>query len=146
MNSHYTQLWSSVSSLLARKLPTSTVNSFRNKSLFANAVVLYTRNNVVKIIGSNRSNNRLFCSSSTSETKGTVISPDEVRRFIIDCMVKVGTPTENASQLASVLAEADQRGHYSHGLNRLGEHLSFLHIKMCKSFCKQIHLKIFFAL
>lgn len=36
-------------------------------------------------------------------------------------MTAVGTPKEHASALADVLLEADRRGHYSHGLNRLGK-------------------------
>lgn len=36
-------------------------------------------------------------------------------------MTAVGTPKEHAIALADVLLEADRRGHYSHGLNRLGK-------------------------
>lgn len=35
-------------------------------------------------------------------------------------MTAVGTCKEHARQLADVIVEADRRGHYSHGLNRLG--------------------------
>lgn len=38
----------------------------------------------------------------------------------MDCMVKTGTSKDHAQQLADVLVAADVRGHYSHGLNRLG--------------------------
>lgn len=34
-------------------------------------------------------------------------------------MTKIGTNSEYASQFADQLIYADQRGHYSHGLNRL---------------------------
>lgn len=44
---------------------------------------------------------------------------DEVKRFIVDCLTRVGAPENHASAMADVLAEADRRGHYSHGLNRL---------------------------
>ncbi|KAK3583239.1 hypothetical protein CHS0354_015420 [Potamilus streckersoni] len=44
---------------------------------------------------------------------------DEVKRFIVDCMVKVGTKRSHSELLADNLATADHRGHYSHGLNRL---------------------------
>lgn len=44
----------------------------------------------------------------------------EVRRFCIDCMTAVGTLPAHAVALADVLVEADRRGHYSHGINRLG--------------------------
>ncbi|KAE8737015.1 hypothetical protein FOCC_FOCC017528 [Frankliniella occidentalis] len=43
----------------------------------------------------------------------------EARRFISDAMRAVGTAKDNADFLAEVLVEADYRGHYSHGLNRL---------------------------
>jgi len=41
-------------------------------------------------------------------------------RFLIDCVVKVGANRDHAHQLAEVLTAADMRGHYSHGLNRIG--------------------------
>lgn len=40
---------------------------------------------------------------------------------MVDCMTAVGTPEAHASALADVLVAADCRGHYSHGLNRLGK-------------------------
>ncbi|KAK6020565.1 malate/L-lactate dehydrogenase, partial [Ostertagia ostertagi] len=42
-----------------------------------------------------------------------------MRRFIVDIMQKQGVVASHAEQLADVLVEADVRGHYSHGLNRL---------------------------
>lgn len=36
-------------------------------------------------------------------------------------MVAVGTQPHHARSLAEVLVEGDHRGHYSHGLNRMGE-------------------------
>jgi LDH2 family malate/lactate/ureidoglycolate dehydrogenase len=38
---------------------------------------------------------------------------------MVDCMKEVGTPVDKASMLAANLTEADFRGHFSHGLNRL---------------------------
>lgn len=55
------------------------------------------------------------------ETSDTVISVKEVSRFAEDCMVAVGTPQKHAKALADILIAADYRGHYSHGLNRLGK-------------------------
>lgn len=49
-----------------------------------------------------------------------VIGLRECRRFIVECMGVVGTPAALADQLAELLTAADYRGHYSHGLNRLG--------------------------
>ncbi|XP_071102089.1 uncharacterized oxidoreductase YjmC-like [Haliotis cracherodii] len=39
--------------------------------------------------------------------------------FCKRCMLKVGVPIDHAISLAEVVADADCRGHYSHGLNRL---------------------------
>lgn len=41
--------------------------------------------------------------------------------FVERCMVAVGTKPHHARSLAEVLVEGDHRGHYSHGLNRMGE-------------------------
>jgi LDH2 family malate/lactate/ureidoglycolate dehydrogenase len=38
-------------------------------------------------------------------------------------MLAVGTPRPNAEALANILIEADYRGHYSHGMNRIGINL-----------------------
>lgn len=48
-----------------------------------------------------------------------VVSNAEVKRFARDCMTSVGTRRQHADSLAEVLVQADYRGHYSHGLNRL---------------------------
>ena len=53
-----------------------------------------------------------------------VVSVDEVKRFIVRCMIAVGTPEVSAELIAEVLTIADYRGHFSHGLNRLGEKLT----------------------
>lgn len=42
-----------------------------------------------------------------------------MRQFIIGCMKAAGSSENHASQLADLLVEADLRGHYSHGVNRL---------------------------
>ncbi len=54
------------------------------------------------------------------EFTSTPVPVAEVKRYATDCMVSVGVKTEHASALADVLVAADHRGHYSHGLNRLG--------------------------
>jgi hypothetical protein len=40
---------------------------------------------------------------------------------MIDCFCSSHTPRENAEAMAELLAEADYRGHFSHGMNRLGK-------------------------
>lgn len=52
-----------------------------------------------------------------------VISNNEVKRLARDCMTSVGTKPQHADSLAEVLVQADYRGHYSHGLNRLGDEI-----------------------
>lgn len=60
--------------------------------------------------------------TSSQSIKG-VVSLQEGKRFIVDCLKAVDTPTDHAEQLAELLIAADYRGHYSHGLNRLGMEL-----------------------
>jgi LDH2 family malate/lactate/ureidoglycolate dehydrogenase len=50
-----------------------------------------------------------------------VVPIQEAKRFMMEAMVAVGTVQQHAEQMADVLVAADYRGHYSHGLNRLGE-------------------------
>ena len=50
-----------------------------------------------------------------------IVPRGEVKRFIVDCMSSVKTSFEHAEKLADNLCAADYRGHYSHGLNRLGK-------------------------
>lgn len=51
---------------------------------------------------------------------GALVPLDEARRFIRECMTAAGASENNAALMANLLAEADDRGHYSHGMNRLG--------------------------
>ncbi|KAM9495185.1 LOW QUALITY PROTEIN: putative oxidoreductase YjmC [Clarias gariepinus] len=48
-----------------------------------------------------------------------LLKPSEVKEFIKQCMLAVGTKASHANSLADVLVEGDLRGHYSHGLNRM---------------------------
>ena len=54
---------------------------------------------------------------------GKLVAVSEVCSFIKRCLIAVGTPGSHAASLAEVLVLADYRGHFSHGLNRLGKHL-----------------------
>lgn len=40
---------------------------------------------------------------------------------MVECFLKSNTPLENAQAMADLLVEADIRGHFSHGMNRLGK-------------------------
>lgn len=45
---------------------------------------------------------------------------------MIDCFVNAKTSPENAKAMADLLAEADYRGHFSHGMNRLEMYINDL--------------------
>ena len=59
--------------------------------------------------------------ASQDEFTSSPVPVAEVKRYATDCMVSLGVKTDHASALADVLVAADYRGHYSHGLNRLGK-------------------------
>ncbi|KAI4466948.1 oxidoreductase-related [Holotrichia oblita] len=48
-----------------------------------------------------------------------IIPLSESKRFISECLQAVGTPKNHADEMGDLLVEADYRGHYSHGMNRL---------------------------
>ena len=50
------------------------------------------------------------------------VAVDEVEAFVGRCMNSVGAPEQHCTALAQVLTAGDVRGHFSHGLNRLGEY------------------------
>lgn len=61
--------------------------------------------------------------SSTSVVQMAAVCIDEVRRFMEESLVAAGAPLEEAKAHADLLLHADIVGHFSHGLNRLGEFL-----------------------
>lgn len=60
-----------------------------------------------------------------------IIAVSEIKRFISECMQKVGAPSRQAEALANLLAEADYRGQFSHGINRLEMYMEDLIQKVC---------------
>ena len=50
---------------------------------------------------------------------------------MVDCMEARGCPTSHASRLALNLVEADYRGHFSHGLNRLAMYVKDIESGNC---------------
>lgn len=61
-----------------------------------------------------------------------IVSEEELQRFGTDSLMAVGTSRENAEQHIAVLVEADRRGHYSHGFNRLrGHYVNDIKSKVC---------------
>ena len=59
--------------------------------------------------------------SKMAATRVSVVPRSEVRSFINRCMVSVGANPDHADIMAELLMTADYRGHYSHGINRLGK-------------------------
>lgn len=53
------------------------------------------------------------------ESEISTIRIDDVKRFVEECAVQAGAHASHAKDLAKLLAAADHRGHFSHGLNRL---------------------------
>ena len=52
-----------------------------------------------------------------------LVNTDEVHNFVKRCMVAAGVVETHAVDLANLLLAADTRGHFSHGINRLGMNL-----------------------
>ncbi|VDL87602.1 unnamed protein product [Nippostrongylus brasiliensis] len=59
--------------------------------------------------------------STTAEPGDLIVPKSEVMRYMTEVMKSVKVNPSHCQQLAEVLMEADIRGHYSHGLNRLGK-------------------------
>ncbi len=60
---------------------------------------------------------------------------------MVDCMASVKTPRDRASRLAKNLTEADVRGHFSHGLNRLAMYVSDIEANLCNPTADPVILK-----
>lgn len=63
--------------------------------------------------------------------KPRLVAVEEARRFMVECLVKSHTPLSHAQQQADLLVEADYRGHFSHGMNRLEMYINDLHKNAC---------------
>jgi LDH2 family malate/lactate/ureidoglycolate dehydrogenase len=55
-----------------------------------------------------------------NESEYYLIKKDEMENFMERCMLAAGAKTDHAKSLANCLIAGDHRGHFSHGLNRLG--------------------------
>lgn len=62
-----------------------------------------------------------------------LVALPEVESFVLRCMTAIGTKHSHAKALAKVLAAADYRGHFSHGLNRLEMYVRDIQTKICVS-------------
>lgn len=58
---------------------------------------------------------------SASEHQFCLVEVGVVSGFVERCLLASGALQSHAASLASVLVHADIRGHYSHGINRLGK-------------------------
>ena len=58
-----------------------------------------------------------------------------------EAMIKVGTQEHRAKMLAANLSEADYRGHFSHGLNRLAMYVSECQSNLCQPNIDPVVLK-----
>ena len=50
-----------------------------------------------------------------------LVEVGQIDGFMQRCLVSAGAAEPHAASLAATLVQADMRGHFSHGLNRLGE-------------------------
>ncbi|XP_066152277.1 uncharacterized oxidoreductase YjmC-like [Euwallacea fornicatus] len=62
---------------------------------------------------------KLYQKSQYSTGPKLITPINEAKRFMTDCFLAVETSQENAETVSCNLLEADYRGHYSHGMNRL---------------------------
>ena len=96
-----------------------------------------TCDKILKMAGVSRGRSKFLCSRlvrsirnlSTSRRlldEHKCVAVEEAESFIERCMRAVGTPKEHCRALSQVLVAGDARGHFSHGLNRLGEIWVFL--------------------
>ncbi|XP_046999466.1 uncharacterized oxidoreductase YjmC-like [Schistocerca americana] len=69
--------------------------------------------------------------SAMSSGEGVVVPVAEAHRFMADCMKAVGASTDNAAAMADLLVAADQKGHFSHGMNRLEMYVSDVKKGLC---------------
>lgn len=65
---------------------------------------------------------KMATASSTNNANADyfLVEKNEMENFMERCMLAVGTKPDHAKSLASCLIAGDYRGHFSHGLNRLG--------------------------
>ncbi|XP_016936082.3 uncharacterized oxidoreductase YjmC [Drosophila suzukii] len=56
----------------------------------------------------------------------SLVLVDEARRFIQDCLLRVGVPSSKVRCISEFLVVADYRGNFGNGLNRLDNYLSDL--------------------
>uniref|UniRef100_A0A0K0F4C4 Malate dehydrogenase n=1 Tax=Strongyloides venezuelensis TaxID=75913 RepID=A0A0K0F4C4_STRVS len=84
-------------------------------------------------VGSKLSSLERILQTKRNDFKDYQVSPiEDVKRYIIDCMKVVGTDSDHGKKLADVLVKGDNRGHYSHGINRLEMYMRDVKKGACK--------------
>uniref|UniRef100_A0AC34QGA1 Malate dehydrogenase n=1 Tax=Panagrolaimus sp. JU765 TaxID=591449 RepID=A0AC34QGA1_9BILA len=61
-----------------------------------------------------------------------VVPFSEMHEFIVRCVTTAGCVPEQADSVGRMLLDADSRGHYSHGVNRLSVYVRDLQTHTCK--------------
>ena len=108
--------WTLFNRLGKSKTPNKGVNVDDAKNI-ENATSEHTENAKPKPTGTATAT----VTSQGAQPLPVIITFPEVTAFMENCMLAVGTKPEHGKQLAEVLIDADYRGHFSHGINRLGK-------------------------
>ena len=72
--------------------------------------------------------------SGAEAEKLEIVPLESLRKFAVQLTEKAGAKTEHAQVLADLLIAADHRGHFSHGMNRLGKSNILIYIKFSCGF------------
>jgi hypothetical protein len=83
-------------------------------------VLLDTRRFGLNLINKLSTSSTSLSSSTDHDDRYFLIKKNDMEDFMRRCMLKAGSKPSHADSLASCLIAADYRGHFSHGLNRLG--------------------------
>lgn len=119
-NSMSTCFWVTI---LTTTLHSPPLLSKRWRSLLNNEVTFYVSPGY---LGGEICMCRSFSSTSINKdahddaNQSSPVPVEEVRRYATECMISAGAGRDHSAALAELLVTADYRGHYSHGLNRLG--------------------------
>ncbi|CAH1102626.1 unnamed protein product [Psylliodes chrysocephalus] len=65
------------------------------------------------------------------KAKPKIVSVIEIKRFVMDCLLKIGVQNEKAKTFTNALVTADTRGITSHGLNRLEHYINHIKDNVC---------------
>lgn len=86
-------------------------------------------------------NKHFFITYTVLDDQPELIAVEEARRFMIDGLTAAGAASQHAKDQADLLLEADLRGHFSHGMNRLEFYINDLLINATDGKGKPLILK-----